>query len=534
MESLAWLVVGVALGATVVRFVLRAQQGKQLSESSAQTERARAEVAQSRADVAEATARLAEAKAAVAGAVAQRDAAITRAAEITGDREQLVNQFKALSAETIQAQERKLDASAELRLKATEQLLNPVKESLQVFNDRITEVEKQRVSMSTDLRNQVAEVRLTGDNLRRETAALVTALRKPQVRGSWGEMQLKRAVELAGMVEHCDFELQQTTQTTAGSTIRPDLKVMLSDERYLYVDSKVPLSAFLEAQETDDSAERSRLLALFGKNVQTHINQLSGKDYFKAGGSTPEFVVLFVASEALAAEAYQQLPALDEYAAQRNVVLATPRSLIGLLRAVAFSWRQAALAESAQEVLDLGRELYDRLGTLGKHFDKVGRAITTTVGAYNEAVGSIEARVMPSARKLRDLKVTSAELHQAHPVDAAVRPLTGPELVEDAAGITPMIGRRDAAAEPKSIESTGPAFTRPESARTEYARPEAGQLESVRPESARPESARPESGQPARGLTDSELAQEAFDARDQTLIDLINEAPRPMPNIHTA
>ncbi len=460
MDFLAWLVVGIALGAIVAWVLSRAQQGKQVSEQTAEIERVRAQVAQAdaavaqaRADAAEAGASLSEARAAVAGAIAQRDAAVSRASEIAADREQLVNQFKALSAETIEAQERKLDASAALRQQATAQLLAPVKESLEKFNDRITDVEKQRVQMASELRSQVSEVRLTGESLRKETAALVTALRKPQIRGSWGEMQLKRAVELAGMVEHCDFELQQTTQTTAGSTIRPDMKVMLGEDRYLYVDSKVPLSAFLEAQETEVPAERDRLLVLFGKNVQTHINQLSGKDYYKAGGATPEFVVLFIGSEALAAAAYQQLPALDEYAAERNVVLATPRSLIGLLRAVSYSWRQVALAESAQQVLDVSRELYDRLGNLGKHFDKVGRSLTSAVGAYNDAVGSIEGRVFPTARKLRELKVTDKELEHVNPVDPGVRSLTAAELVEDAASITPMIGRTrsEAAAELDSV-----------------------------------------------------------------------------------
>jgi DNA recombination protein RmuC len=455
MENLAWFVVGIALGAIVVWVLSRALQGKGASDQAVEIERARAEISQTRAEVAQARAEtaqtradaaetassLSEARAAVAGALAQRDAANSRAEDITNNREQLVNQFKALSAETIELQERRLDASAEVRHKATEQLLAPVKESLATFHDRITEVEKQRVSMTTELRSQVSEVRLTGESLRRETAALVTALRKPQIRGSWGEMQLKRAVELAGMVEHCDFELQQTTQTTAGSIIRPDMKVMLGEDRYLYVDSKVPLSAFLEAQETEDPAERDRLLVLFAKNVQTHINQLSGKDYFKAGGSTPEFVVLFIGSEALAAEAYQQLPALDEYAGERNVVLATPRSLIGLLRAVAFSWRQVALAESAQEVLEISRELYDRLGNLGKHFDKVGRSLTSAVGAYNEAVGSIEGRVFPSARKLRELKITAKALEPVKPVELGVRPLTAAELVEDAVEVPVMIGR---------------------------------------------------------------------------------------------
>jgi DNA recombination protein RmuC len=327
-------------------------------------------------------------------------------------------------------------------------LLTPVRESLQRFNDRLTEVEKERVAMSTDLRNQVSEVRLTGETLRRETAALVTALRKPQVRGAWGELQLKRVVELAGMVEHCDFVQQQTTQTSSGATIRPDLKVTLTEGRFVYVDSKVPLSAFLDAQQTEDAAERNRSLALFARNVQTHVDQLSRKDYYKAdGGGTPEFVVLFLASEALAAEAFNQLPSLLEYAADRSVMLATPSSLIAMLKTIAFSWRQAALAESAQEVFSLGRELYDRLGTLGKHFDKVGRSLTSAVGAYNEAVGSIEGRVFPAARKLRDLQVVEKELAAVRASEAAVRPLTTVELVEDAVGVTPMIGRGRAAEE---------------------------------------------------------------------------------------
>ncbi len=476
MESLGWLVVGVVLGSVVAWTVLRARSGRVDSGQAAETERARAEAAQARAEAAQARAdatqvklsvalaqseaadarteraeamaeragamaELADARARVAGAVAERDAAVQRAAEIAVDREQLLAQFKVLSAETVEKQGRQLDATANQRLKETELLLAPVRDSLQRFNDRLTEVEKERQAMTTDLRNQVSEVRLTGETLRRETAALVTALRKPQVRGAWGELQLKRVVEVAGLVEHCDFVQQQTTQTSAGATIRPDLKVTLSEGRFVYVDSKVPLSAFLDAHEAADDAERSRLLGQFAKNVQTHVDQLSRKDYYKAEGTTPEFVVLFLASEALAAEAFNQLPSLLEYASERGVMLATPSSLIAMLKTVAFSWRQAALADSAQEVFTLGRELYDRLGTLGKHFDKVGRSLTTAVGAYNDAVGSIEGRVFPAARKLRDLKVTEKALSAVHASEAAVRPLTSPELVEDAAGVPAMIGR---------------------------------------------------------------------------------------------
>lgn len=470
MESLAWLVVGVALGAMVAWLVLRARAGADRSGLAADAERARADAASARAEAAEArgeatrvqlavavaqgeasdaraeraeaVAELADAKAAVAGARAARDAAVNRAQEIAADREQLLNQFKALSAETIEKQARRLDESAQARQQATDQLLTPVRESLQRFNDRLTEVEKERVAMSTELRSQVSEVRLTGESLRRETAALVTALRKPQVRGAWGELQLKRVVELAGLREHCDFVQQETTQTTAGATIRPDLKVTLTEGRFVYVDSKVPLSAFLDAHEATDDKERDRLLGLFAKNVQTHVDQLSRKDYYKAdGGGTPEFVVLFLASEALASEAFNRMPSLLEYAAEKAVMVATPSSLIAMLKTIAYSWRQAALAESAQEVFALGRELYDRLGTLGKHFDKVGRSLTSAVGAYNDAVGSIEGRVFPAARKLRDLKVTEKELAPVSASEAAVRPLTSVELVEDAAGVAPMIGR---------------------------------------------------------------------------------------------
>ncbi len=468
MESLAWLVVGFALGAAVTWGLLRVR-AKGPGFNTVEIERARADAAQGRTEAAEARAeaarvatsvalaqaeaadakseraqaqaQLAAAQAEAAGAVAERDAAVARAAEIAADREQLLHQFRSLSAETIERQTQQLDATAELRQKATEQLLAPVRDSLQRFNDRLTEVEKERVAMTTELRSQVSEVRLTGESLRRETTALVTALRKPQVRGAWGELQLKRVVELAGMVEHCDFELQQTTQTTAGATIRPDLKVTLSEDRFIYVDSKVPLSAFLEAHETDDPDTQSEKLALFGRNVLTHVDQLGRKDYFKAGGATPEFVVLFLGSEALAAEAFQQLPALHEYAADRGVVVATPSSLIALLKAASYAWRQAALAESAQQVYELGRELYDRLGTLGGHFDKVGRSLTGAVKAYNDAVGSIEGRVFPTARKLRDLKVVEKELPAVTVSEAAVRPLTSAELVADAAAVPAMIGR---------------------------------------------------------------------------------------------
>ena len=420
-----------------------AQARAELSREAADAARARQEAAEARAEQAAADARLADARAAASAAAAQRDAAVERAAEIAADREQLTAQFKALSAEILEQQTRRADETADQRQKATDALLAPVKESLERFNSRLIEVEQGRVELASTLQQQVAAVQLTGEQLRRETSSLVTALRKPQVRGAWGELQLRRVVELAGMLDHCDFVEQQTAQTSAGSTIRPDLKVMLGEGKFVYVDSKVPLSAFLDAHDAADEAQREHCLKLFARNVKTHIDQLSAKDYFKAEGATPEFVVLFLPSEALAAEAHTLLPDLHEYAHRRSVMLATPTTLIAMLRTVAYSWRQVALADSAHQAYDLGRELYDRLGLLGKHFDKVGRALTTTVTAYNQAVGSIESRVFATARKFRDLQVVAdKELPPIKASEATVRPLTAPELVEDAAGVPAMIGRR--------------------------------------------------------------------------------------------
>ena len=483
MEIAAWVltaaVLGVVLGALVMRLVLRAQQSatvaadeasvatattelalarQQASDARAEAaaaretlaradtdvQRARGDVAEARSAAAAATAEAAEVSARLTGALAERDAAVQRAAELTADRESLVNQFRVLSAEHLERQGRAADDNAEKRLRATELLLKPVHETLEAFRSRLGEVEQQRAVLTTELAAQVRTVQATGEQLRLETRALVTALRKPHIRGNWGEQQLKRVVELAGMVEHCDFYTQQTTSTTADNTIRPDLKVLLDGDRFVWVDSKVPLSAFLDAHETDDEATREHSLRQFAKNVRTHIDQLSGKSYFKSDLGSPEFVVLFMPGEALAAEAHNQLPDLHEYAATRNIVLATPTTLIALLRAVSYGWKQAGLAESAAQVSELARELYDRLITMGGHFDRIGRSLTSSVRAYNDAVGSIETRVFPTARKLRDLHVTAKELPPVGATDAAVRPLTAPELVEDAVGVTPMIGARDA------------------------------------------------------------------------------------------
>lgn len=417
-----------------------AQARAETAHLRADAARARTEVAEARALASAAQAEAAEVSAAVARAEAERDAAVEQARALAADREQLLTQFKVMSAETLAQQSKAADAQAEARLKATEQLLGPVQQTLHRFQDRLTEVEKERVSIAADLRTQVQAVQQTGERLRRETNALTTALRKPQVRGTWGELQLQRVVELAGMVEHCDFD-RQRTDAADDRTIRPDLRVNLAEGKFVYVDAKVPLTAFLDAQETDDIRTRQEAMVRFAQNVRTHVDQLGGKRYWQSGTGSPEFVVLFMPSEALGAEAFAVLPDLHEYAARKDVVLATPTTLIALLRAVAYGWKQARLAENAAEVLQLGRELHDRLGTLGSRFDKLGRAVRASVTAYNETVATMEGRVLVKARQLTDLKVSDAELKCLTSVDDPVRQIQAPELVDDALRVEPIVGR---------------------------------------------------------------------------------------------
>jgi DNA recombination protein RmuC len=457
---IAGLVIGLLVGAISGWLIARARQQANVGQvqmliaqshgeaatARAEAAHARAEAAQARSDVAEARseaaaaqAEAAQVSAEVARAIAQRDAALDRVREISADRESMINQFRVLSAETLDRQGRAADTQAEQRLKATEQLMTPVRESLERFNSRLTEVEKERAVMSAELRSQVSHVQQTGETLRRETAALVNALRKPHIRGSWGETQLKRVAELAGMIERCDFDLQYTTKDD-DRVLRPDMRVNLSEGKHVFVDAKVPLNSFLEAAETDDPQLKAEALARYARNVRTHIDQLSSKQYWKAA-ETPEFVVLFLPNEMFFTTALDQIPDLYDYAAARDVVLATPTTLIGMLRAVAYGWRQAALAESANEVFRLGRELHEKLGLLGNRFDKLGRALRSSVNAYNETIATVEGTVLVRARKFRDLKVSEKELPRPTQIDDPVRQIQAAELVDNAVQVEPMVGR---------------------------------------------------------------------------------------------
>jgi DNA recombination protein RmuC len=292
------------------------------------------------------------------------------------------------------------------------------------------------VSWQSQLKQQVEDVRHSTDVLRRETSTLSTALRKPQVRGRWGELHLRRVVELAGLVDRCDFA-EQVTARSGESTVRPDLVVTLAGGKNVVVDAKVPLDAFLDAcgiePGQDSDAVRDGHLARHARQLRQHVDVLAGKAYWRALPSTPEFVVLFVPGESFLSAALEAEPTLLEYAAERQVVLATPTTLIALLRTVAYAWTQQTLADKAAEIHELGRDLHERLSTMGGHLDRLGRSLTGAVSAYNRAVGSLENRVLVSARRFGELGIGGDELATPAVVVDAARPLTAAELLETVA-----------------------------------------------------------------------------------------------------
>lgn len=304
-----------------------------------------------------------------------------------------------------------------------------VKEGLERLHDQLRDFEQQRATLQAQLGQQVADVRFATESLRRETASLSTALRKPQVRGRWGEQQLRRTVELAGMVDRCDFAEQRTLDTADGA-LRPDLVVHLAGGKHVVVDSKVPLEAFLDATTADDDSTRDAALQRHARQLRSHVGLLSGKAYWRAQTGTPEFVVLYVPGESFLSAALEADSQLLDDAAAKRVVLATPTTLIALLRTVAYAWTQDALADQARDIHALGRDLHERLGTMGTHLDKLGRSLSGAVAAYNSAVGSLESRVLVTARRFTELNVADVDVGSPRTVDQAPRPLGAAELLE--------------------------------------------------------------------------------------------------------
>ncbi len=294
-----------------------------------------------------------------------------------------------------------------------------VRESLDRLHDQMRDLEHTRVAWQSQLHEQVSDMRHSTETLRRETRSLSTALRRPQVRGRWGELHLRRAVELAGMVDRCDFSEQVRLDDGAQ---RPDLVVHLAGGRSVVIDAKVPLDAYLDATETDPEAEgggalQAEHLARHARQLRTHVDLLGSKAYWRSLGDTPEFVVLFVPAESFLSAALESDGSLIEHAAARQVVLATPTTLIALLRTVAHGWTHAALSDQAAEIHRLGRELHTRLRTLSGHLDQVGRSLNQSVGHFNSAVGSLESRVLVQARRFQDLGVTPDELPRPRAVE---------------------------------------------------------------------------------------------------------------------
>ena len=310
----------------------------------------------------------------------------------------------------------------EKRQQAISEMVTPVRTSLERVDAKIQEMERSRASADATLSQQVRSLVETQVQLRAETGRLVTALRTPGVRGHWGEMQLRRVVEMAGMLDHCDFTSQTTLFGDEGR-LRPDLLVRLPAGKTVVVDAKTPLDAYLKAMEAPDETVRKTLLADHARQVRVHMTSLARKSYWEQFDHAPEFAVMFLPGESFFSAALEHDPSLIEFGVDQNIILATPTTLIALLRAVAYGWRQEKLAENAAEISALGKELFKRLSDMTDHWSKLGKSLDRAVEAYNGAIGSLESRVMVSARKFADLKTAplGVELPLLEPVEKAVR-----------------------------------------------------------------------------------------------------------------
>jgi DNA recombination protein RmuC len=307
----------------------------------------------------------------------------------------------------------------------------PLQDALRRYEFRVADLERERIDAYAELREQVRAMGAVSSELRTETKQLVAALRSPQVRGRWGEHQLRRVVEAAGLLEHCDFA-EQVSGTTDQQGVRPDLVVRLHGGRSVVVDAKAPLDAYLSAMEARDESARDASLGRHARHLRGHVDALAAKEYWTAFEPAPDFVILFVPADPFLDAALQHDPSLMEHAFRRNVVLATPATLVAMLRTVAYSWRQESLTRNAVAVHGLARELYGRLATLGDHVGKLGSALGGAVTAYNRAVGSLESRVLVSARKLSEMGVSDHPLPVPAQVELAPRQPQAPELMEEA------------------------------------------------------------------------------------------------------
>ena len=322
-------------------------------------------------------------------------------------------------------------SDVDARKQAIEDLLAPMAKALDRVDAEVRDAERRRHQENATLLQQVAT--LDGNNraLQTETRRLVDALKRPSVRGRWGELQLKRVVELAGMLDRCDFVEQHTVEGSE-RRIRPDVIVQLPGGKTVIVDAKVPLDAYLRALEAPDEATRQALLTDHARQVRTHLSQLSAKNYFSDVSGSPEFVVMFLPGEMFFSAALEQDPTLIEFGVERKVIPASPTTLIALLRAVAYGWQQEAMEENARQISELGRNLYESVRALAGHFSELGMRLNSSLDAYNKAVGSLERNVLVKARRFKDLQAASGaeEIVRLEPVDRVPRALQAPELTD--------------------------------------------------------------------------------------------------------
>jgi DNA recombination protein RmuC len=351
----------------------------------------------------------------------ERDATREQAALLERTEEEWTERIKAATGDAFSTSQRTLLELAEAKLK-------PIKDTLDKFETESKALEQKRLREVTAVGQQLREVVAGQERLRTETGNLVTALRAPHVRGRWGEVQLRRVVELAGMLEHCDFSSQQSTRDDEGRMLRPDLVVRLPGGKTIVIDAKVPLDAYLDAINTDDPDLKRVHLARHAAQMRDHIGKLGQKRYWQQFDDSPEFVVMFV-DEGLYRAALDQDGSLIEAGAENQVVVASPATLIGLLRTVAHGWQQERIAENARQVAELGRELYDRLGVFAGHFAKVGRNLDTAVGAFNQAVSSFETRLLVTARKFPEHGVAGDPPPELRQLERKPAVVSAPELV---------------------------------------------------------------------------------------------------------
>src|SRR5271166_3707228 len=435
--------VGLLIGAAIVWLATRSQMAA-LTERKAELDR----------DLSAANIRLAQqqsentvllaAKAATAATLeSERRSTKEKLDLLTNASEEMKAQFKALAAAALESsnanflqlakgtlEKYQSEAKGELekREKAVETLVKPISDSLKQVDEHVRELEKSRAEAYGNLTSQVASLLKTQEALQAETGNLVKALREPQARGRWGELQLRRCLELAGMLEYCDF-LEQVSVTIDERTKRPDVVVKLPGEKNIVIDSKVPLTAYLAALEAPDEAVRLERQSDHARQVRQHIDNLSSKSYWNQFEPTPEFVVLFLPGEVFFRAAMDADPELIEYGVKRKVIVASPITLISLLRAVAYGWNQKNLAESAREISKAGKTLYQRLSTMAWNFEDIGKRLGGAVDSYNKAVGSMERSVFPIARKLPELdrSLSAADLPDLHQVEKTPRQLESPD-----------------------------------------------------------------------------------------------------------